>query len=125
MTSSRLMAVDDEADITLTLKIILEQRGFSLDVFNDPEIALIKFKPHFYDLLLLDVNMPHMNGFELYQEINKKDRYAKACFFSASEVYYETLRKEFPKLSSGCFIRKPFAIDCLVNKITKALIEFK
>lgn len=93
------MVVDDEADVILTLKILLEQRGFSLDVFNDPEIALIKFKSHFYDLLLLDVNMPHMNGFELYQEIKKKDRYAKACFFTASEVYYEFLRKEFLKFN--------------------------
>jgi response regulator RpfG family c-di-GMP phosphodiesterase len=69
--------------------------------------------------------MPHMNGFELFQEIKNKDRYAKACFFTASEVYYESLRKEFSKLSSCCFIRKPIPIDCLVNKITKALIEFK
>ena len=102
---NRLMAVDGEADITLTLKIVLEQKSFLVDVFNDPETALIKFKPHFYDLLLIDVNMPHLNGFELYQEIKTKDRYAKE--------------------ESCCFIRKPIDIDYLVNKIMKALIEFK
>jgi len=67
------MAVDDEADITFTLKKELEQSGFSLDVFNDPITALSNFKPEYYDLILLDVKMPEMNGFELYQEIQKKD----------------------------------------------------
>jgi DNA-binding response OmpR family regulator len=68
------MAVDDESDITFTLKMILEQNGFSLDVFNDPTIALSNFKPGYYDLILLDVKMPQMNGFELYEEIRKKDK---------------------------------------------------
>lgn len=103
--SNRLMAVDDEVDVTFTLKIALEQRGFLLDVFNDPEIALIKFKPHFYGLILLDVNMPYMNGFELYQEIKRKDDNVKACFFTASEAYYETLRREFPEQNNCCFVR--------------------
>ena len=124
MRTNRLMAVDDEADVIFTLKIILEQRGFLLDIFNDPEIALIKFKPHFYDLLLLDVNMSNMNGFELDQEIKRKDDSAKACFLTASEVYYETLIKKY-KVNSSCFIRKPIDTDRLVYHITKALKEFK
>ena len=72
--SRRLMAVDDEADITFTLKKELEQSGFSLDVFNDPITALSNFKPEYYDLILLDVKMPEMNGFELYQEIKKRQQ---------------------------------------------------
>jgi CheY-like chemotaxis protein len=73
------MAVDDEAGIAFTLKLVLEESGFLVDVFNDPKIALINFKPDYYDLILLDVKMPEMNGFELYQEIKKKDK-VKACF---------------------------------------------
>ncbi len=119
------MAVDDESDITFTLKVTLEQRGFLVDVFNDPEVVLIKFKPYFYDLLLIDVNMPHMNGFKLYCEIKRKDAYVKACLFTAYEAYYETLRKEFPKLEICCFIQKPIGIDCLVSKINKSLLESK
>lgn len=88
-TLSRLLAVDDELDIIFMLKVILEQCGFSIDVFNDPNVALIKFKPHYYDLLLLDVKMPQMNGFELYQQIAKVDTKAKVCFFTAyGEIYY-------------------------------------
>ena len=71
---NKLMAVDDDCDITLTLKRSFEQRGFSMDVYNDPIEALVNFKPNYYDLLLLDVKMPKMNGFELFQEINKMDR---------------------------------------------------
>ena len=80
IASSKLMAVDDEADITFTLKVVLEQSGFLLDVFNDPKIALINFKADYYDLILLDIVMPQMNGFELYQELKKKDKNVKACF---------------------------------------------
>ena len=87
---SNLMAVDDEADITFTLKLVLEQSGFLVDVFNDPKIALISFKPDYYDLILLDVKMPQMNGFELYQEIRKKDKNVKACFVTAYELYFES-----------------------------------
>src|SRR5437660_939932 len=117
----RLMAVDDEADITFTLKKELEQSGFSLDVFNDPIVALSYFKPHYYDLILLDVKMPNLNGFELYQEINKKDKNIKACFVTAYELYYESLKKEYPKLNVDCFISKPFDMNNLVNRIKKEL----
>jgi DNA-binding response OmpR family regulator len=118
---SRMMAVDDEADITFTLKKELEQSGFSLDVFNDPLAALSNFKPDYYDLILLDVHMPQMNGLELYQEINKKDKNVKACFVTSYELCYESLKKEYPKLNLGCFISKPFDMNYLVNKIEKEL----
>jgi len=119
----RLMAVDDEADITFTLKKELEQSGFSLDVFNDPIVALSNFKADYYDLILLDVHMPQMNGLELYQEINKKDKNVKACFVTAYELYYESLKKEYPKLNLGCFISKPFDMNYVVNKIEKELVS--
>src|SRR6266496_5426773 len=86
--SGKLMAVDDEFDMTFTLKVVLEQSGFSLDVFNDPATALSNFKPDYYKLILLDVKMPKMNGFELYQELKKKDKNVKARFVTAYELYY-------------------------------------
>jgi DNA-binding response OmpR family regulator len=120
-SSRRLMAVDDEADITFTLKKELEQSGFSLDVFNDPLAALSNFKADYYDLILLDVHMPQMNGLELYHQINKKDKNVKACFVTSYELHYESLKKEYPNLDLGCFISKPFDMDYLVNKIKKEL----
>jgi|ERR1700730_15846445 DNA-binding response OmpR family regulator len=119
----RLMAVDDEADITFTLKKELEQSGFSLDVFNDPIVALSNFKPEYYKLILLDVKMPQMNGFELYQELKKKDKNIKACFLTASDLYYESLKQEFPNLYVDCYIRKPIDMDDLVKRINKELVD--
>ena len=120
--SGKLMAVDDEFDMTFTLKVVLEQSGFSLDVFNDPATALSNFKPDYYKLILLDVKMPKMNGFELYQELKKKDKNVKACFVTAYELYYESLKQKYPKLEVGCYIRKPIDMDDLVKRINKELL---
>ena len=111
------MIVDDEIDITLAFKKGLESNGFSVDIYNDPTAALLNFKSDFYDLLLVDVRMPKMNGFELYQEIEKVDKKTKVCFITAFEVYYNALREIFPTLEVGCFIRKPIEIDDLVKRI--------
>ncbi len=120
-TSGRLMVVDDDFDITFTLKVSLEQRGFSVDIYNDPKEALANFKPNYYDLLLLDVKMPKMNGFELYQEINKIDGKVKVCFFTAYEAFYDNLRKQFPNINTGCLIGKPIHMSNLIRKINEEM----
>jgi DNA-binding response OmpR family regulator len=112
-----ILIVDDEIDITLAFKKGLESNGFLVDTYNDPIAALLNFKSDFYDLLLVDVRMPKMNGFELYQEIEKIDKKTKVCFITAFEVYYHALREIFPTLEVGCFIRKPIEIDDLVKRI--------
>ena len=120
-----LLVVDDEPDITLSLKKGLEHNGFTIvDTFNDPLLALSSFKTDFYDLILLDVKMPKMNGFELYRELEKKEskeKDIKACFITAYEIYYESLKKEFPNLNVGCFITKPVEIEDLVIRINAEL----
>ncbi len=84
--------------------------------------ALSEFKPNFYDLLLVDINMPNMNGFELSQGILAIDINIKICFMScAAEVNYEALREIYPSLSLGCIIRKPVSIDYLVKRIRSEL----
>jgi two-component system, OmpR family, response regulator ChvI len=117
----RILIVDDEPSITLAFKKGLENDGFEVDTFTDPSSALLNFKTNSYDLLLLDVKMPKMNGFELYQEMQKIDNKVKVCFITAFEVYYEALREVFPNLEIGCFIRKPIEIDELVKRIKKEL----
>jgi DNA-binding response OmpR family regulator len=116
-SKGNILIVDDEIDITLAFKKGLESYGFSVDIYNDPIAALLNFKSDFYDLLLVDVRMPKMNGFELYQEIEKVDKKTKVCFITAFEVYYNALREIFPTLEVGCFIRKPIEIDDLVKRI--------
>lgn len=119
-----ILLVDDSADITYTFKMGLEDSGFArVDTFNDPILALSNFKADSYDLLLLDIKMPKMNGFELYQEIRKKDKNVRTCFITAHEVYYETLKREFPLLNVGCFISKPIKIRDLIRRLKAELEE--
>ena len=88
---------------------------------NNPVVALSEFKPNFYDLLLVDINMPHMNGFELCEKILVIDLNVKICFMSSVEINREGLREIYPSLSLGCFIRKPVTIDYLVKRIRSEL----
>ena len=71
--NSRILVVDDEPDAALVYKIVLEHNGFKVDSFTDPLLALSNFKPDFYDLAILDIKMPDMNGFKLYRESTKID----------------------------------------------------
>jgi len=118
---TKILIVDDDTDITLAFKKGLENDGFNVDVFNDPQEALSNFEASKYDLLLLDIRMPKMNGFELYKEMDKIDNDVKVCFITAFEVYYEALREVFPSMEVECFIRKPIEIGNLVNRIKNEL----
>ena len=117
----RILVVDDEPDITTSIKTGLEKKGFEVHAYNEPLKALSDFKPDQYDLLLIDIRMPKMNGFELYREIKKKSSDVKICFFTAFEVYYEEFRKMFPNLEVKCFIRKQITINDLVAHINSEL----
>ena len=118
---TKILIVDDDGDITLAFKKGLENDGFKVDVFNDPLEALSNFEASKYDLLLLDIRMPKMNGFELYKEMDKIDNNVKVCFITAFEVYYEALREVFPSMEVECFIRKPIEIGNLVKRIKNEL----
>jgi two-component system, OmpR family, response regulator ChvI len=118
----RILLVDDEQDITFSLRIGLENNGFVVDTFNDPQEALSNFKAGLYDLLLIDVKMPKMNGFELYREIAKIDNKVKVCFITAFEVYYKSLRELFPTTKVDCYIKKPITTDDLVQRIKTELV---
>jgi CheY-like chemotaxis protein len=149
----RILVIDDEEDITFFLKEALEGSGrFEVVTFNDPLLALSSFNnkddknnlPSAYDLILLDIKMPKMDGFELYQEIQKRidptaagggggrstddndqgknGKKTKICFMTAFEVYYEALKELFPDTySSICFIKKPSSAQDLVKRISREM----
>jgi CheY-like chemotaxis protein len=125
----RILIIDDDADVTITFKAgIQDSNGYDdankrIEVYtsNDPVVALSEFKPNFYDLLLVDIYMPHMNGFELSEKILAIDINVKVCFMSSVEINREALREIYPRISLGCFIRKPVSIDYLVNRLRSEL----
>jgi DNA-binding response OmpR family regulator len=99
-----------------------DKRRFEVYTYNNPRAALSEFKPNFYDLLLTDINMPHMNGFELCEKILELDVNIRVCFISAAEVNVKALREVYAKARSiGCFIKKPTTIKCLVNRLSAEL----
>jgi CheY-like chemotaxis protein len=125
LAAKRILIVDDEPDITLTFKQGLEAENskdsnkifFDVKTYNDPFTALSEFKPHFYDLLLVDVNMPNMDGFEFASRILEHDVNVRVCFVTAKEINIQALKEQLPSLSLGCFVKKPVSIENLVSKV--------
>lgn len=103
-----VLVVDDDPDITALYKAALQEAGeVKVDTYNDPVVALSEFKPHYYDISLIDVRMPNMNGFDLYKEIKKLDPIIRVCFITAFDVNYQALQEIFPGLAQECYISKP------------------
>jgi DNA-binding response OmpR family regulator len=118
----RILIVDDEQDIISVFKMVLEMNDFEVDAYNDPLLALSNFKKNAYDLIILDIRMPDMDGFELYKKIRMIDDKVKVCFMTAFDDYRQEFKKSFPMLDEiKCFIRKPNAIEDLVNHVATIL----
>ena len=118
----KVLLVDDETDIAEVVKQGLELQGIQVDAFNDPHKALEHFRPDTYDVVVLDVRMPRMNGFQLYREIMKRDDSTKVLFITASEESPEEFRKAFPELDTHRFMKKPFTISKLKDRIMQGIV---
>jgi CheY-like chemotaxis protein len=126
----KILLVDDEHDNSSIFTMGLEDNGFYVDTFDDPISALSAFKPDFYDLLILDIKMPKMDGYELYEKIRKIDNKVKVCFITASvEEYREDYQQSFRSFRSSSssnisFLTKPITIDDLVKKVNEIIIRY-
>ena len=98
-----------------------EKIRFEVHSYSNPAVALSQFKPNFFQVLLTDIYMPHMNGFELCQKILELDSNIRVCFMSSAEVNIEALREVYPSLSFGCFIKKPVTIEYLAKRLLAEL----
>jgi DNA-binding response OmpR family regulator len=115
----RILLVDDDIDITHSFSLALQKDGFIVDTYNDPLMALGDFKADLYDLVLLDIKLPKMDGFELYDRIREIDRRVKVCFISGYQMNYLALREQ--GLQIDCFISKPIKIEDLLRRINAEL----
>jgi DNA-binding response OmpR family regulator len=126
--SKRILIVDDDPDITLTFKKGLEAENekssnlfFEVSTYNDPINALSEFKPNMYDLLLVDINMPKMDGLKFSAKILEQDINVRVCFITATEINTRALREQYSSMSIGCFIKKPVTIENLVERVKAEL----
>jgi DNA-binding response OmpR family regulator len=119
--TKKILLVDDEPDVTYTIKKIIEDNGYNVDSFNDPILALNSYKVDFYDLVILDIKMPTMDGFELYLKIREKDSQVKVCFLTAITRFNEEFRKIRLALgktiNEDYFIQKPVEMEDLLKKL--------
>jgi DNA-binding response OmpR family regulator len=122
-TNKKILFVDDEPDIIYSIKRVLEANGFVVDSYTDPILALSNFKPRLYDLLILDIKMPKINGLDLYQKMKDIDSNVKICFLTASELFYEEYRRldAYSTLNNENFIQKPFRSEDLIHKLNEIL----
>jgi CheY-like chemotaxis protein len=127
--TKRILIVDDDPDITYTFKKGFEEANrigdnktsFHVNAYNDPLLALSEFKSDFYDLILVDINMPKMNGFDFCVKVFEVDINPRICFMSAGLINQEALKEQYPSLGFGCFIKKPITIENLVRKVKTEL----
>ena len=118
----RILFVDDKPDLTSLLEMALERAGFDVDTFNDPSLVLKSFRPSLYDLIILDIIMPKIDGFELYEHIKKVDPGVKICFLTASEMHRKELRREkFCDLDKNLFLQMPMPLKEIIREINKRL----
>ena len=131
-SAKRILIVDKDPDTTFTFKRAFEEANrisgagskisFHVNTYNDPLVALSEFKPNFYDLMLIDIEMPKMNGFDFYVKAMEIDVNPRVCFMSSGLINQEALRELYPSLSIGCFIEKPVSMENLIRRV-KAELE--
>ena len=113
----RILFVNDDTDTTAVMKVGLSRHGFEVETFVDSKSALQNFQAGMYDLILLDVLMKGLDGFELYDKMRKIDENIQICFISASNSFYEKYKSLYPEIQNECFIQKPVRIKELANTI--------
>jgi|SRR5215469_10686655 len=117
----RILIVDDESDICFVLKSVLCDNGYFVDSYDDPLIALEKFKPDFYNLAILDIKMPELDGFALYRKIKRLDIKVKICFLTAGEMYHSLDSDISSSIPTNYLIRKPIENEELVTRINEII----
>ena len=118
----KIMVVDDEDDLILLLKTLLDQMGFKVRGFTDPVLALQTFKAGIYDLAILDIKLPGLDGIELCERLKRVDHTLKVCFFTASEFYYKNSKEEqHSTLKGHHVIRKPISNEDLLKQVHEML----
>jgi DNA-binding response OmpR family regulator len=127
MPTKTILVVNDEADLNVTIRKVLEDKGFKVDSYEDAHLALENFKLQYYDRVLVDYKMPQMNGFTFYRGVKAIDPNVKTCFLTAADVQpdqysHDTFSCPLPP---NYFIRIPIENKILLERIEEIMAEVK
>lgn len=120
-SGKKILIVDDEHDIGLSLKRVLERNSFSVDYYSESIEAIENFKVGYYDLAIFDIRMPGIDGTELYKRIRQLDKSVKICFISAYEITIDELSRILPDYILNCLFKKPVHSKFLLDKVAEVL----
>ena len=118
--SQKILVVDDEQDIVFTLKTILTEAGFTVDAFTNPSVAFEMFRPEKYELIILDIRMPGLNGFELYMKLFEQDKSIKVLFLTAVNefsMYAKFKNSVSPMSGKRYYLQKPVDLTKLLQRV--------
>ena len=118
---TRILVVDDDKDNLNLFTTVLEYAGFKVVSYSDPLEALKKFKPSYYDLVILDYIMPNLNGFELYERLRQKDESLKILILTASQEQLHISHNQELVDMVLKVVRKPIGISKLLDEIDSIL----
>jgi DNA-binding NtrC family response regulator len=117
----KILVIDDDIGTSIFFKICLEDAGYYVEIYNDPIKLLEDFEAGFYDLLISDIRMPKINGFELASRIKQMDKNIKICLVTAFEGYYESIIETYKELDLNCLIKKPINKPNFLEIVNKKL----
>jgi DNA-binding response OmpR family regulator len=121
-SNNKILLVDDNADVTSVLSFGLKSAGFSVDVFNDPREALVEFRAGRYSLVIADIRMPKMSGFELVKEIGGADPLLKVILITAFDIKKDELEQVLPYIRVDAIVNKPVGLVKLNNLVSALLV---
>jgi CheY-like chemotaxis protein len=117
---TKILLVDDEQDICLTYKTVLEEADYQCVAYTNPVTALQEFKRNYYDLIVLDAKMPQLNGYEFFKKIREQDNAIRMFFITAAKEYFDTLRREqYPEIGDIYIVSKPITNDYLIRIVDR------
>ena len=121
-TKAKILIIDDDPDINNLFKLYLEHDDYKIDAYTNPLDALYYFKKDEYDLILLDLRMPQIDGISMFQALKKTDEKVTICLITADFSYLSHLKEKIPNIEKYT-IHKPILLRNLKDKINELVSE--
>ena len=120
---AKVLVVDDEPNIVLSLEFLMQQAGFEVETAEDGATALAKVKAAPPDLILLDISLPGISGFDVLEQLRQEPLYAKLPIIMLTAHGREVEKEKGLALGADDYVTKPFSTQALVEKVQALLAE--